>query len=80
MKKDKIYIDAHQFAFQFVDKLDLKVEDENYEAAAKKMLAAYLTAYYLTEQFNQLENEFFIDKADEKVSIYQKFLSELNQY
>lgn len=80
MKKDKIYIDAHQFAFQFVKKLDLKVESENYEAAAKQMLAAYLTAYYLTEQFNQLENEFFVDKTDEKISIYQKFLSELNQY
>lgn len=50
------------------------------EVAAKEALAAYLSAYYLIQNFNKIENEFFSEEDTRHKSNYQRILSELNNY
>lgn len=74
-------IDPETFAYHFMNSaLEKEMSAEEMEKAAKESLAAYLTAYYMAQRFNNLENTFFHDEKHEKVSTYQKILSELNQY
>ena len=78
--EERLTINPEKFAYQFMNQLNHKdlVENEM-EDLAKEALAAYLTAYYIAEKFNNLENEFF-SESKEHGSIYQRILSELNQY
>lgn len=81
MTNQQTKIDAEKFAYHFMDSIKRpKVETNEIESAAKESLAAYLSAYYLVQRFNNLENNFFIEEEHHKISTYQKILSELNQY
>ncbi|HCM88459.1 MULTISPECIES: hypothetical protein [Vagococcus] len=74
-------IDPEKFAYHFVDTIKRpNMGTEEMEKAAKESLAAYLTAYYIAQRFNNLENNFFKEEQHHEVSTYQKILSELNQY
>lgn len=82
MKESKVLIDAEKFAFKFMDAfLNENQKSEDVQRAAKEALAAYLTGYYIAEDFNSLENTFFNEKNRKKnISSYQRILSELNKY
>ncbi len=81
MSEQQIKIDPEKFAYHFMDAIEKPdVSTKEMEVAAKESLAAYLTAYYLAQRFNTLENSFFTEDKHHKVSTYQKILSELNQY
>lgn len=74
-------IDPETFAYHFMNSLSHEqISTENMEQKAKESLAAYLTAYYIAQRFNNLENTFFEERSHVKGSTYQKILSELNQY
>lgn len=57
METKKIYIDPEKFAYHVIT--GFQPEENNDVAASKMMLTRYLTAYYLIEQFNQLEEAQF---------------------
>ncbi|MGO2083045.1 hypothetical protein [Vagococcus sp.] len=77
----QVKIDPEKFAYHFMDTVNRPtMKTEDMEDAAKEALAAYLTAYYIAQRFNNLENDFFIENHEKHVSTYQKILSELNQY
>lgn len=81
MVEKQTKIDAEKFAYQFMNSMQrAKVPTDEMETAAKEALAAYLTAYYLAQRFNNLENNFFEENHQRPVSAYQRILSELNQY
>ncbi|EJQ04578.1 hypothetical protein CN445_29930 [Bacillus cereus] len=81
MTEQQTKIDPEKFAYHFMNTINLpKINTENMEAAAKEALAAYLSAYYLIQRFNHLENDFFIEEQTKFVSNYQRILSELNKY
>ncbi|MDT2831049.1 hypothetical protein P7H60_08795 [Vagococcus carniphilus] len=81
MMEKQTKIDPETFAYHFMNSLSHEhVSTENMEAKAKESLAAYLTAYYIAQRFNNLENTFFEETSHVKGSTYQKILSELNQY
>lgn len=81
MSEQQIKIDPETFAYHFMDSIKRPaVDTENTEVAAKEALAAYLSAYYLAQRFNHLENDFFVNNHEKPISTYQKILSELNQY
>ncbi|MGX6977972.1 hypothetical protein ACWN8V_01670 [Vagococcus elongatus] len=74
-------IDPEAFAYRFMETIKHSGDAvEEMEKAAKESLAAYLTAYYIAQRFNNLENSFFEEQQHHDVSTYQKILSELNQY
>lgn len=74
-------IDPETFAYNFMKTIHRpEIEKQDMEAAAKEALAAYLSAYYLIQQFNTIENEFFTDHDARPRSSYQRILSELNNY
>jgi len=81
MIEKQTQIDAEKFAYQFMNSLQRpEVQTEEMETAAKESLAAYLTAYYLAQRFNKLENTFFEENHQQRTSAYQRILSELNHY
>lgn len=81
MSEQQTKIDPEKFAYHFMDTMEkTDFSTKEMEVAAKESLAAYLTAYYLVQRFNKLENNFFTEDNHHKVSTYQKILSELNQY
>ncbi|MGM0216313.1 hypothetical protein [Enterococcus sp. AZ109] len=81
MQDQQTKIDPETFAYHFMDTIKRPaIDKEEMEDAAKEALAAYLSAYYLAQRFNNLENEFFVDDHTKPISTYQKILSELNQY
>ncbi|EOH93183.1 hypothetical protein [Enterococcus pallens] len=81
MQDQQTKIDPETFAYHFMDTIKRPtIEKQKMEDAAKEALAAYLSAYYLAQRFNSMENEFFIDDHTKPISTYQKILSELNQY
>lgn len=81
MTDQQTKIDAETFAYHFMDTIKRpEIQTENMENAAKEALAAYLTAYYLIQKFNHLENDFFIEEKGKPASDYQRILSELNNY
>lgn len=80
MREQQTKIDPEKFAYHFMDSIDINIVGKKTEDAAKEALAAYLSAYYLAQRFNNLENEFFTEETGKPVSTYQKILSELNQY
>jgi len=82
MAEKQTKIDPETFAYHFMDTIahSAASADEDMEKAAKESLAAYLTAYYIAQRFNHLENTFFEETHHHSVSTYQKILSELNQY
>lgn len=57
METKKIYIDPEKFAYHVI--AGFQPEENNDVAASKMMLTRYLTAYYLIEQFNHLEEAQF---------------------
>ena len=81
MSDQQTKIDAEKFAYHFMETINRpEIDTENMEGAAKEALAAYLTAYYLIQKFNHLENDFFVEDHKKPVSNYQRILSELNKY
>ncbi|KAF1305401.1 hypothetical protein IV487_00960 [Enterococcus saccharolyticus] len=80
MVENQTKIDPEKFAYQFMNSLQHNGEKVEMEKAAKESLAAYLTAYYLAQRFNHLENTFFEEDHQRPISAYQRILSELNQY
>ncbi|WP_416353414.1 hypothetical protein ACNAN0_12015 [Agrilactobacillus fermenti] len=83
MAEERTQIDAEKFALHFLDSLNMNDVPEHGAIAtkAKEALAAYLSAYYLAEQFNHTEDQFFSDLKDGKIkSNFQEILSQLNQY
>lgn len=81
MAEKQTKIDPETFAYHFMQTIKYSDEaNEEIEKAAKESLAAYLTAYYMAQRFNHLENSFFEEQHHHSVSTYQKILSELNQY
>lgn len=74
-------IDPETFAYTFMKTIHRpEIEKKDMEHAAKEALAAYLSAYYLIQQFNAVENEFFSETDTRPKSNYQRILSELNKY
>lgn len=61
MAKDKLKIDAEKFAYSVVSNYCPKETDDL--KASKEVLKRYLTAYYMAERFNTLEDRQF-DKAN----------------
>ncbi|MCZ2490531.1 hypothetical protein LABALGNA3A7_04960 [Dellaglioa algida] len=63
----RTFLDVDKFALGFASTtVESKFEDENMVKTAKNFLAAYLTAYYLAENFNEIERENFDNKNEEK--------------
>lgn len=60
MADRSINIDSEKFAYHLMD--SVPNAGETMEELGKKKLMAYLTGYYLIENFNQLEQE-IIDEA-----------------
>ncbi|GEP19600.1 hypothetical protein [Pediococcus argentinicus] len=80
MADKQMHIDPEKFAGLFLQTTDISNLGENeIQGLTKKALAAYLSAYYLADKFNNQEKEFFEDKTDKR-SVYQRIISELNQY
>ncbi|PWG00176.1 hypothetical protein [Levilactobacillus bambusae] len=84
---NRTHIDPEKFAFHFLDSLQKEAPHGDIEQLAKQRLAAYLSAYYLIEDFNNLENKSFnsADNNDETLShlSYSALLeriSQLNKY
>ncbi|EOT46626.1 MULTISPECIES: hypothetical protein [Enterococcus] len=74
-------IDPEIFAYNFMKTIHRpEIEKKDMEVAAKEALAAYLSAYYLIQNFNKIENEFFSEEDTRHKSNYQRILSELNNY
>ena len=83
MANQRMQIDPEKFAAQFMATVNITLDPDksNMESATKEALAAYLSAYYLAQRFNNTENEFFADPdRNKKTSGYQRILGELNQY
>lgn len=81
MVEKQTKINPEEFAYHFMNTVkDLEINQDEMEKAAKESLAAYLTAYYIAQRFNHLENSFFSEETHQKGSTYQKILSQLNQY
>lgn len=81
MTDQQTKIDPEKFAYHFMETINRpEIDPENMESAAKEALAAYLSAYYLIQRFNNLENDFFVEDHSKPVSKYQRILSELNKY
>lgn len=81
MAYEKIKIDPEKFAYHFIDSIRRENPSEGeMETASKEALAAYLSAYYLAQRFNNLENKFFDNNNSQELSTYQRILSELNDY
>jgi hypothetical protein len=83
----KMKIDPEKFAYHFVDSLQKREADHDIEKVAKERLAAYLSAYFLIEQFNELESKRFqeAEKKHEDLSHMSyvellKQISKLNNY
>ncbi|MCG7338895.1 hypothetical protein BU600_03600 [Staphylococcus arlettae] len=82
MENRKTNVDAEKFAYKFMESIQRDTHgSEDIQKSAKEALAAYLTAYYVALDFNNLENSFFYEEKKKKnVSTYQRILSELNKY
>lgn len=81
MTEEQVKIKAEEFAYRFMETVHRpEITIEDMEKTAKEALAAYLTAYYLIQKFNHLENDFFIENHKKPTSKYQQILSELNKY
>ena len=77
MRKDKIKINPEKFAFNFMNTIDFS-KTNDMEKAAKERLVAYLSAYYLIEKFNEIEEKDF-NKLDIFKMSYTEFLSIVNK-
>ena len=63
---DRTLIDSGKFAMEFAESVSKKdVDNSKILDEAKKYLLSYLTAYYLIEDFNKIENTNF-NSTDEK--------------
>ncbi|HAT54966.1 MAG TPA: hypothetical protein DCW31_06985 [Lactobacillus sp.] len=79
------HIDPEKFAYNFVNSLTPTEPGDDIERTAKKRLAAYLSAYYLIEQFNDLESTIFPtetekERANIPYSALLERLTNLNKY
>lgn len=62
----RTFIDAKEFALHFVDSVAFQNEEHDLTNAAKKRLVAYLSAYYLIEDFNAVERQNFESASEKK--------------
>ncbi|QEA59457.1 hypothetical protein FGL74_06995 [Leuconostoc koreense] len=84
MKNKQLHIDPEKFALQFLESFKLNFDTKNLEGMAKQQLAAYLSAYFLVEKFNEIESKNF-DQSQPSLSDLGfdellKHVSELNNY
>lgn len=83
-----VRIDPEKFAYHFIDSIKELDPGLDLEGAAKKRLAAYLSAYFLIDNFNKLEEKNFMsanknERDDLSHMHYSELLSkimELNKY
>lgn len=85
MVKEKINIDPEKFALRFISSLDFDFNAKDLEGMAKRELAAYLSAYFLVEKFNKIENENFDHTQPDNLSNLGftdllKHVTKLNKY
>lgn len=62
MKKDKLELDRERFAYAVV--ADYCPDEKDDLAASKAVLRRFLTAYYLADEFNTLENDRFLKQKE----------------
>jgi hypothetical protein len=67
VKKDKVEINPKEFAYHFIDSIQVENKKELLEDAAKTKLVGYLTAYYLADRFNEMEDDIFESARDKKI-------------
>ncbi|MCT3054520.1 hypothetical protein EFN57_02940 [Leuconostoc citreum] len=59
MNDQPMHIDPEKFAFKFLEAYHFDFNTQYLEQQAKQELAAYLSAYYLADRFNQIEHQNF---------------------
>lgn len=64
---DRVLIDPAKFAIKFAESISKKdVASSEILNEAKKYLLSYLTAFYLIEDFNKMENSNFNSENEKK--------------
>lgn len=64
---DRVLIDPAKFAIEFTESISKKdVASSEILNEAKKYLLSYLTAFYLIEDFNKMENSNFNSENEKK--------------
>lgn len=64
---DRVLIDPAKFAIEFAESISKKdVASSEILNEAKKYLLSYLTAFYLIEDFNKMENSNFNSENEKK--------------
>lgn len=62
---ERTFIDAEKFALSFANTTATPLDDKaEVVSTAKKYLLSYLTAYYLVEDFNDIEKENFKSETE----------------
>ncbi|EOR85051.1 hypothetical protein ACPBEH_03025 [Latilactobacillus sp. 5-91] len=81
MNNKKINIDPEKFAYHFIDSIAVPNEKDQMEKNAKNKLVGFLTAYYLINNFNQMENGMFDQVKAKKVEnmSYKELLEEVSK-
>ncbi|WP_251547766.1 hypothetical protein [Limosilactobacillus caecicola] len=83
---DRTLIDPQKFALKFAQTaINQNVNNDQLVKEAKKFLMSYLTAYYLVEDFNDIERQNFGDASTKKFEdmTFEELLNrvrELNKY
>ncbi|WP_432737335.1 hypothetical protein OS787_02520 [Pediococcus pentosaceus] len=68
---DRVLIDPAKFAIEFDESISKKdVASSEILNEAKKYLLSYLTAFYLIEDFNKMENSNFNSENEKNLKIY----------
>lgn len=83
MNQTSIHIDPNEFAIAFINSLGTNKSHNNIEQLAKDNLAAYLSAYFLIEKFNELDAKNFNSESDWHELSFAELLNkvtELNKY
>ncbi|KRO17186.1 hypothetical protein [Lacticaseibacillus saniviri] len=76
MPQDDLHLDQKKFAELVVG--SHQVSDElDPEAIVKRKLTLYLTAYYMAERFNGLQDETFTDGTEPTSASYRALLKQL---
>lgn len=75
-KKDDLRLDPRKFA-QLVVKSHQVSDHQDPEAIVKRKLTLFLTAYYLAERFNQLQNTTFSENPNREE--YKALLKKLEE-
>ncbi|MFL2081923.1 hypothetical protein ACEN4A_09545 [Latilactobacillus sakei] len=77
----RTFLDLDKFALGFASTtIGAEFTDQDMVKTAKKYLAAYLTAYYLAENFNEIERSNFEGSDEEKFEdmSFEKLMNKVN--